>query len=167
MSDDHQPEGLLDIFLSDEEIAEKYRDKPDPLRGIGLGLGASDRARELVLKGLEYEQLEIISKVLENQKRQPGRPSINDKRFTKHSKRAFCLYAMAERIKKVRGIAPDEGLEITLRKLIEETEKTFPTHGIFNKPKDFDKMRKSIKQGCKALGIEDQWRGPPLSDLLK
>ncbi len=166
MSDEHQPEGLLDIFLSDEEIAKKYRDKPDPLRGVGLGLGASDRARDLVLKGIEFEWREMISEVLEAPKRQPGRPSIRDKRFTIHSQRAFCLYATAKRIKKVRGIALDEGLEITLRELIEEAEKAFPTRGIFKTPKDFDKMRKSIKHGRKALGIDDKWRGPPLPNLL-
>jgi hypothetical protein len=31
-------------------------DPDDPLAFVGLGLGATDRAKELVLKGLEFER---------------------------------------------------------------------------------------------------------------
>jgi hypothetical protein len=39
----------------------------DPLAIVGLGLGATDRARELVLKGLEYEQQQELQAFLQTE----------------------------------------------------------------------------------------------------
>jgi len=40
----------------------------DPLALVGLGIGASQRAKDLALKGLEYEKRQNLHRVLSNAK---------------------------------------------------------------------------------------------------
>ena len=42
-------------------------DPDDPLAFVGLGLGATDRAKELVLKGLEFERQEELKSFIESE----------------------------------------------------------------------------------------------------
>ncbi|WP_306131334.1 hypothetical protein [Roseivivax marinus] len=69
MSSKPDNEPIFSISPNDEQSTA-----PDPLLSIGLGLGASERARELVLKGLILEMREDVDKRLAAFRRGRGQP---------------------------------------------------------------------------------------------
>ncbi|MDD9726529.1 hypothetical protein PVV74_13750 [Roseovarius sp. SK2] len=158
MADDPvKAKGLLDVAIAEANGLAWQPDKEN----FGLGLGATEDARRWVELGHFFER---YLRAPRPAKRGPGQPSKNPTR-TNDAKRALVIYLTLERVREVKEIKREAKFETPLRTLIELAEDTFPTHGLFNKPKAQNKMLASVKRGREILGIDEHWRGPPIDEL--
>ncbi len=158
MADDPvKAKGLLDVaFAEANGLAWQLETE-----NFGLGPGATEDAKRWVELGHFVEKYLCT---LKPAKRGPGQPSKAPTR-TNDAKRALLIYLTLERVREVKEIKREAKFETPLRTLIELAEGTFPTHGLFNKPKAQNKMLASVKRGREILGIDDYWRGPPIDEL--
>lgn len=159
MTDDPiKVKGLLDVAAAEANGSYWQLDT----ESIGLGFGTTEHAKRWAELG---QSVETYLRILKHARRGPGQPSKAPTQ-TNDAKRALLIYLTLERVREVKGIKREAKLEMPLRKLIYLTENTFPTHGLFNKPKAQNKMLASVKRGREILGIDDHWRGPLTDELL-
>lgn len=160
--------GLLDsCALKDDEIEFE---RPSENFMYGMGSGATPEAIRWAYIGYKFEQLissydEELDRLLQpTKKSRGGQPKLPRK--TNDAKRALVLYATIERIREVKKISRESEIEFPLNKLIELTERLFPTYELFMKPTYKNKMLASIKRGREIWGIDKYWRGPSIQSLL-
>lgn len=153
--------GLLGVLFPNVEST-------NPVTGGSSLVGGESklpaRTQELVEKGLALEQFyNLHSKRLP---RRAGAPRKNPK-LSNDAKRAFLLYAVAERIREVGNHPRSATIEMPTKKMIELAEKLFDTHGLFNKNKADNKLYQGVKRGRVILGIDAYWRGKPMDKILR
>lgn len=122
---------------------------------IGLGVGASQRAKDLVIKGLIAEELELINKELEKFKKGRGAPT-----------KAFSINEIrAHKVLGARNMLQKTGEQIISQKILldvaRQVENILIQYGsVLEKDRVFPKfanertMQNSVSKGLKKLGID-------------
>ncbi|MFD0978213.1 hypothetical protein [Tropicimonas aquimaris] len=170
--------GLLDIVVAEAEGVEWQFDlaSDDPLSGIGLGLWASPRARELVVKGLLFERWLQLEEEIKRLKRPAGRPKAFDGPLSNiDAQRAFALWEFAHRLGagiKKRPFDPSIGVGITTRALIGlakivEADLSPDIKPLFPSMTSDATLEQSVSRGRAALGIDERWRSKTCEKLAE
>ena len=142
-------------------------DPSDPLAFSGLGLGASPRAKQLVLMGRLSERLYELDTKLAELKPKMGRPR-KDPYYTLDAARAFAVWRMC---KGLRDTSDNPKAKITTRELIRviqlvERETGVDGHEqLFNR--DDKSNEQSVARGKKRLEVDADWNSKVCEELWR
>jgi hypothetical protein len=149
MSRNKQARGLLDVFGDDSNTDSDLPESAVADLVLGLGLGATEQARQWALIGRALEA--------KLQNRRPAHRPKQDPVTHKDALRAFAVWQMYQNL---RNLVGDPKAHITMRELIRvirlvedatavpKRERMFPTGGNFEA---------SVSRGKDILGIDGYW----------
>jgi hypothetical protein len=144
--------GLLDVMEAEANGQAWVLDGTDALAGIGLGLGASQEAKELALLGLFYRCMADIDKQLANIKPKRGAP---EKRVTIDMQRAAAVLGaddlLRDKFGKYAGTQKDAILfAMQLDQALCKFEKD--RKSLFSNMTSMERIQTSVSKGLKELG---------------
>jgi hypothetical protein len=148
--------GLLDVMDAEVNGQAWVLDSTDALAGIGLGLGASQEARELALVGLFSRCIADIDKKLADLEPKKGRPKVI---ITIDVRRAAAVLGADDLWRDKTGAgAQTQKAAIELatqidRILCEAGERETP---LFSNMITMKRFQDSVSNGLRELGVEDE-----------
>ena len=143
--------------LSTEKLFGLLGGELDLFGQIGLGMGASNRAKELVLKGLLYELIQEQHSLPNTVTRKKGRPKSNLP--NKDVRRAAALLGADDLLRERRGKgAPTQKAALEMAQQIDKIlcENDQNRVSLFGNTTEFKTFQDSVSKGLRELGKDGE-----------